>query len=156
MLMIKVSDHSIKLNEYPFPPSTNRLTVNRKKSFAGRRGRAKSDAYTIFSGHCERYNLINCRIIDDCHDVLKEWLNQGYLIEVKLLFYFRKKRIYDKKGLIKSIDTPNFMKGLLDELAKTTLVDDRYFKSGSWKTGLVDDDETEFVDIELVPCRIEP
>lgn len=76
------------------------------------------------------YRLANKAAIDEC----KQNLTSMHKLDVFL--YFEPSRLFTKKGTPKRIDACNFLKALLDQIAK-----------------LLEIDDSEFWDVRVVKCK---
>lgn len=103
----------IKLNNFPFPPSTNVLYKN------SGRGRVKTHQYKEYEHECEAWEWDNIDLIRKAIKKVK-----GKLVTLELEVYAPKSTWYTKAGKPKKIDVTNRVKALEDCLFKMLDIDD--------------------------------
>jgi len=82
---------------------------------------------------------------------VQHWVNEGYLLEVKALFCFKRKRIFTLKNEPKKMDVSNRIKALHDCLGKILGIDDCLFFRIHAEKALCDENLNEMVIVEIAP-----
>lgn len=106
-----------QFTQFPFPPSDNRKFLSR--SFI------KSKEWRDFELDVSGYAIRTHRTIAEAQDILKEHPHKPLRIDITL--WMPHERLYTKKNSIKRIDAANFLKSLLDQIAKMLDIDDSLF-----------------------------
>jgi len=100
----------------------------------------KTEASTLFDKRIITYRAINWRKLEEISKTLKEWIaiDKYNVIHLHRAFHFCEKRIFTKtkgsKFLLQKLDTSNFEKLSTDGISLLLGIDDRYFKSMSFDT----------------------
>ena len=108
--------------KFPMPPSVN-------QSLMSVRGRLiKTNVARMFDGHVQKFKLLNHHKLETLNQILKQKIEEGYVIRVDTFFVFHSTRIIGKKYQVKTLDANNRIKAALDGLVKClTDVDEKHF-----------------------------
>jgi len=115
---------TIKLKDFPMPPSVNNLYFTTK---FGKRVKAKG--YTDFeraSANWAKMNTVNLGLVRQ----MSLECRTGWGLRVDQTFYFPQGEILTKQGKPKRNDTTNRLKALHDVLSKLLGIDDCWFWNG--------------------------
>lgn len=110
----------IELSTFPLPNSINRQNTISWQS----RRIIKSNEARLFDSQVEEYIYKNKQSLSKKAELIQKWISEGYYLEVNIDFYFKKDRVFTKKGTPKKIDHNNFIKKTLDAACKALNFDD--------------------------------
>jgi len=118
--------------ELPIPPTANKqLTVSRGRFI-------KSQEARIFDSKINKLKIIDFKDIESDQFKVKDWITNGFQLQIDLYFVFNYNRIFSKtkkaKSIYKKIDTNNRIKSSIDAVSKLLGIDDSlFFKESSFK-----------------------
>jgi Holliday junction resolvase RusA-like endonuclease len=115
----------IVLKKLPIPPSQNeQLTINRGRFI-------KKKGARIFDSLIANYSLIHFKKLDAYKKELKDLLDQGFALQINMIFVFHIDRVFTKTkkaaSPYKRIDTNNRIKSSIDAVSKLLEIDDMLF-----------------------------
>ena len=115
----------ILIEKYPWPPSLNQSYPTNKQ---GRR--FPSHKLKKYKDDCALWNKQNQYFTAEKELLKRTIATEQFFVEVKVVFSMPQSAIWTKQHTIKKLDTDNRLKALLDSLATTLDIDDKYFVIG--------------------------
>jgi Holliday junction resolvase RusA-like endonuclease len=116
---------AIVFAKLPIPPSSNH------QYFLAKRGNKTyhipSDDLKKFKKSMSIYPAINGPFFNMNKTGVRRWIEDGLLLEVRVMFFFRYNRIFCKDGKPKKMDVSNRLKALHDQLSHILEIDDSWF-----------------------------
>lgn len=111
--------------QLPMPPSSN------NQYYLARRGpkvyHIASDELKGFKASMAAYPLMRSVIFELNKNLVRNWVEQGYTLEIRSIFFFHENRLFTKKNTTKRLDCSNRIKALHDQLCNIIGIDDSLF-----------------------------
>ena len=116
---------AVAFAKLPLPPSSN------NQYFLARRGsktyHVPSDELKLFKVKMNGYPVLNGNLFKMNKSIVKSWISDSYALECRIMFFFKKERVFCKDGRPKKMDVSNRLKALHDQLATLLEIDDSWF-----------------------------
>jgi len=140
----------VLLTKLPIPPSSNNqyaLVRRGHKTF-----HVPSKKLTQFQAKMQAYPYTNPDLYLIHKQAIHQWLKEGYPLEIRCLFFFRRDRIFTKKNTVKRLDVSNRIKALHDCLCKLLEIDDSLFFRVTAEKVVSEENLEEMTCVEIMPC----
>lgn len=129
----------IELKGLPFPPTVNGMYGSAWSKKKKKHVRFKKDSFfdTEMTAYMYNHNIK----LNNIREKIKQYINEGYCLEVERWFFFPKGKLFTKKRTLKKIDVTNRIKALDDKVTEMLWVDDNIIFDGIERKRWTDDED---------------
>lgn len=138
---------TILLNNLPIPPTSNHQY--KLVNVRGKVRHAPSQSLVSYRKSMDQYALQYRSQLNAARVKLGTWQNN--LLEIRAVFFFHAKTIFNQQGLPKRLDTSNRLKALHDSLAGLLDVDDCWFFRVYAEKAYAHESLAELCCVEILP-----
>ena len=139
-------------SQLPMPPSSN------NQYYLAKRGNKvyhiPSDELKLYKHNMEGYPLLRSVIFELNKNLVRNWVEQGYYLEIRSIFFFHHSKLFTKKNTAKRLDCSNRIKALHDQLCKAIGIDDSLFFRVYAEKAVCDDSMKQECCTEILPILV--
>lgn len=146
------TDNFVLFPSLPMPPSSNNQYVLARRG--GKTFHVCSKELNAFKAEMEKYPLAYLPEFLRQKTYVRDWLKNGFALEVRAVFFFYKRRLFTKAGTPKKLDVSNRLKACHDQLAKILEIDDCTFFRVYAEKAICHDNLTEQACVEISPVTL--
>lgn len=119
------SESSFILNDFPLPPTVNKLYATAKTGH-----RFKSREAKEFEHQADIWMLTRRGILNDIRKHFQAKIHSSHWIRVDMYIHLESQKLFTKQGKLKKIDAANRIKPAHDKLSELIGIDDKHFSVG--------------------------
>lgn len=150
----------ILINNLPIPPSANTMyetNVHRYYKHNGKIGiktsRRKSGELESFQLKCKQFENVNFEKLKPIKLKVKEYIAQGFVLQLDTWFILEYSRIFSKDGYPKTIDADNRRKPMQDAISNMLGIDDKWIFCGIIEKATCSNKDSEQCIIKITPTK---